>query len=130
MKTKKGFTLVEVIVVLVILAILAAISIPSLTGYIDEAKDKAIIANGRNAFVAAQAIASQEYAKPTPDYTQATGTVGKANVEKYIGATLPTGSTIVSTMTGGKISKFVYTEGAKTVTFENGEVTVGETPKP
>lgn len=35
---RKGFTLVEVIVVLVILAILAAIMIPALTGYIDKAK--------------------------------------------------------------------------------------------
>jgi len=35
---KNGFTLVEIIVVLVILAILAAISIPTLTGYIDNAK--------------------------------------------------------------------------------------------
>lgn len=37
---KKGFTLVELIVVLVILAILAALLIPALTGYIDKAKDR------------------------------------------------------------------------------------------
>ena len=35
--SKKGFTLVELIVVLVILAILAALLIPALTGYIDKA---------------------------------------------------------------------------------------------
>ena len=35
LKEKKGFTLVELIVVLVILAILAALLIPALTGYID-----------------------------------------------------------------------------------------------
>ena len=39
MKNKKGFTLVEIIVVLVILAILAAIAIPSLIRYVNEAKD-------------------------------------------------------------------------------------------
>ncbi|MEG1630989.1 MAG: prepilin-type N-terminal cleavage/methylation domain-containing protein [Hydrogenoanaerobacterium sp.] len=61
MKTKKGFTLVEVIVVLVILAILAAISIPALTGYIDEAKKKQIVAETRTVLVAMQAIASDEY---------------------------------------------------------------------
>ena len=38
--TNKGFTLVELIVVLVILAILAAILVPTLTGYIREAKIK------------------------------------------------------------------------------------------
>lgn len=35
LKDKKGFTLVELIVVLVILAILAALLIPTLTGYIE-----------------------------------------------------------------------------------------------
>lgn len=35
-KNKKGFTLVELIVVLVILAILAALLIPALTGYIGQ----------------------------------------------------------------------------------------------
>ena len=35
LKDKKGFTLVELIVVLVILAILAALLVPALTGYID-----------------------------------------------------------------------------------------------
>ena len=39
LKEKKGFTLVELIVVLVILAILAALLIPALTGYIDKAND-------------------------------------------------------------------------------------------
>ena len=37
LKDKKGFTLVELIVVLVILAILAALLVPALTGYIDKA---------------------------------------------------------------------------------------------
>lgn len=36
LKDKKGFTLVELIVVLVILAILAALLIPALTGYIGQ----------------------------------------------------------------------------------------------
>ncbi|MEF9852935.1 MAG: prepilin-type N-terminal cleavage/methylation domain-containing protein [Hydrogenoanaerobacterium sp.] len=67
MKTKKGFTLVEVIVVLVILAILAAISIPALTGYIDEAKKKQIVAETRTVLVAMQAVASDEYKDGTDD---------------------------------------------------------------
>lgn len=56
---KKGFTLVELIVVLVILAILAALLIPALTGYIEKAKDKQIIAETRQCVMAAQTIADE-----------------------------------------------------------------------
>ena len=46
-KVRKGFTLVELIVVLVILAILAALLIPALTGYIDKARKSQVIAETR-----------------------------------------------------------------------------------
>jgi len=59
----KGFTLVELIVVLVILAILAAILVPSLLGYIDEAKQKQLVLHGKSVYTAAQATASGMYAK-------------------------------------------------------------------
>ncbi len=58
---KKGFTLVELIVVLVILAILAALLVPALTGYIDKAKEKSIIAETRSAVMAAQTLADEAY---------------------------------------------------------------------
>ena len=58
---KPGFTLVELIVVLVILAILAALLIPALTGYIDKAKARAIVAETRHAVMAAQTLLSESY---------------------------------------------------------------------
>lgn len=64
---KKGFTLVELIVVLVILAILAALLIPALTGYIDKAKEKNVIAETRQAVMAAQTILDEEYALVDPN---------------------------------------------------------------
>ena len=63
---KKGFTLVELIVVLVILAILAALLIPALTGYIDKAKEKQVIAETRQLVMAAQTIVDEKYANMTP----------------------------------------------------------------
>ena len=55
----KGFTLVELIVVLVILAILAALLVPALTGYIDKAKEKKIVAETRMVVMAVQTVASE-----------------------------------------------------------------------
>ena len=60
-KNKKGFTLVELIVVLVILAILAALLVPALTGYIDKAKEKKIVAETRMVVMAVQTVASEAY---------------------------------------------------------------------
>ena len=66
-KKKGGFTLVEIIVVLVILAILAALLVPRLTGWIDEAKNKAAITEGHLVLSALQASASELYAKGDTD---------------------------------------------------------------
>lgn len=61
-KHRGGFTLVELIVVLVILAILAALLIPALTGYIDKAKKKQVVAETRMIHSAIQTVVSEVYA--------------------------------------------------------------------
>ena len=58
---KKGFTLVEVIIVLVVVAVLAAALIPALTGYIDEARRKRYINDASYAVTAAQATMMELY---------------------------------------------------------------------
>ena len=61
LKDRKGFTLVELIVVLVILAILAALLIPALTGYIDKANKEKVIAECRMAVMAVQTQSTTIY---------------------------------------------------------------------
>lgn len=103
---KKGFTLVELIVVLVILAILAALLIPALTGYIDKAKEKQIIAETRQAVMAAQTLVDEEYAKTGKNLADNDATF-IANTKKLaeVGGTIKT----------LKVSKGIVIE----VTYEN-----------
>lgn len=61
---KRGFTLVELIVVLVILAVLAALLVPALTGYIDKARKSQVVAETRMLHTAIQTEMSELYAKP------------------------------------------------------------------
>ena len=59
--SKKGFTLVELIVVLVILAVMAAMLVPALTGYIDEARKKKDYNAASEVLTAAQAVVAEYY---------------------------------------------------------------------
>lgn len=83
----------EIIVVLVIIAILAAIAIPTMLGFVNEARQSEYIAEGRTAYVAAQTIATREFALDPAsttieatiktDYKQITGTATKVkSIEK------------------------------------------------
>jgi prepilin-type N-terminal cleavage/methylation domain-containing protein len=58
-KNKKGFTLIEIIVVLVILAILVAIAIPTMFGYIEEARAAEFAQEARIGYLAAQWVVSE-----------------------------------------------------------------------
>jgi type IV pilus assembly protein PilA len=133
---KKGFTLVEVIVVLVIIAILLAIAVPSLTGYIDRAKDQALEATGRNIQVALQAIASEEYGRTGNAVavnngngtTQVNGTALGTQVNALIGGTdidaTKTADTdekalTAVTITNSQVIGFTYTLGGKKITYSS-----------
>ena len=60
-KNRRGFTLVELIVVLVILAVLASLLIPALTGYIDRAKRDQVVSETRMLHEAVQTVAGEAY---------------------------------------------------------------------
>lgn len=115
---KGGFTLVELIVVLVILAILAALLIPALTGYINKAKEKNVIAETRQCVMAAQTLYDEAYAgvakngkvdaPKDADILELAELTGKGE--------LGTGDNAVK-FDGNKVSKLVYTNNGVTCTY-------------
>jgi len=80
LRNKKGFTLMEVIVVLIILAVLAAALIPTFLGFVQQAGQATAIAEARLGMTAAQAV-----------ITEAVGRGGSAEAAIVI-ADLNTGS--------------------------------------
>ena len=112
LKEKKGFTLVELIVVLVILAILAALLIPALTKYIDKAKEKSITAETRQAVMAAQTLVDEKWA----DDQNATITVKEDGIITYDAVkdlAEVKGAISAVEIKDGKITSLTYTHAGK-----------------
>jgi type IV pilus assembly protein PilA len=59
LKTRKGFTLMEIIVVMIILAILAAALIPSFVNWVQMSRGRAFIPEARVGMTAAQTILTE-----------------------------------------------------------------------
>lgn len=124
---KKGFTLVELIVVLAILAILAAMLVPALTGYIDKANEKKINSALRQFVIAVQSEVSEQYA-----YNQFT-TDGKCQAFVQPDGTARFDGVDSNGVDIGKICQLselatdiVVTVETDTKTDSNGHVTVSE----
>lgn len=144
-RNKKGFTLVEVIVVLVILAILIAIAVPSVMKYIDDANDAKYLAQGRAAYIAAEAELAKDFADDKKlngsIYNNGAAETSNANFVKAVatasdvkvtaievtGATIPDNQNEVNP---NKITEYKITFDGKVVTIKkNGSSTVEDAPK-
>ena len=126
---KKGFTLIEIVIVLVIIAILSAMLVPSMMGWIDDSKKKSFLQEARSALTATQAeIANMYVAGETNIPTSfAAGSSYLDGVSKKVGRTVAANE-ISWTLDGDEIDTFTYTDtGEKyTVTWDGdkwGEVT-------
>jgi prepilin-type N-terminal cleavage/methylation domain-containing protein len=80
-KNKKGFTLIELVVVIAILGILAAILVPVISGFIETANQSSDNANARLVYQAA----AMWYATTNP--TAASTTLAFSDIQTYIGGT-------------------------------------------
>lgn len=125
-KNKKGFTLVEVIVVLVILAILAAILVPAMIGWINKANEKTAVVEGRNVLLALQTVASDTYNPNKKTSSLKNGTLaGQSDAQlKQDMIDLTEDEGILDKVTGiemasvAKVKKFTYINGDFTVKYD------------
>jgi type IV pilus assembly protein PilA len=105
---KKGFTLVEIIVVLVILAILAAIAVPSVLGYVNEAKEERYIQEAHSIYAVIQTEeAKAEALGEKPGYT-AEGICKKAKDMTKLTVKSITANAEKKDESSGKVTKANY----------------------
>lgn len=119
---KKGFTLVELIVVIAILAVLAAIAIPTFNGLVKESRQKALLSDARTIATAGQILAtSQEVAGAASCSVTKAQALSKAEITKYADTDIT-----AFTVSNFKITEVTVSNGNATATWRaNGSNTVG-----
>ena len=120
--SKKGFTLVELIVVIVILAILAAMLVPALIGYIDRAKKEKDYQAASTLYAAAQATLTEQYGKGEIASKDAVTSISKDQYKVTVGSEKVDAAIDLAGIDPDKIDSYTFYCTNLVITW--GEVTI------
>ena len=110
MKTmKKGFTLVEIMIVVAIIAILAAVAIPNFLKYRADARSQACVSNMKQLQTAAESWRTTgNHATDTPEIADLVGTETTKYIRKeassFVCPEVSGGAYVIATADGGAIT--------------------------
>lgn len=113
-KDKKGFTLIEIVIVLVIIAILAAMLVPSMLGWIDDSKQKTFLSEANSIKTAVESEVVSAYAAGASGTDLNTFPADSGDVKHYANIEKKTGVNVFekadwTVNTDNKIIYFKYT---------------------
>lgn len=112
---RKGFTIVELVIVIAVIAILAGVLIPTFSGIVKKAKENAALQEAKNAYTNAYTLALSNDGIITED-DDITGELTAAPVktgEVVTGYTLEYGKYTFTFDTNGKLTKAIETTDAE-----------------
>lgn len=124
-RERRGFTLIELVVVIAIIAVLISALVPSVTGYISSARDTAAMANAKLAFTTASALVPIWDMAERPTYNSGGTPEEKKRTyaEKYL--TLDDtngGSRLAAAIVGEQFLTGPSDEGRVSIVFQRGQV--------
>ncbi|MBQ6752321.1 MAG: prepilin-type N-terminal cleavage/methylation domain-containing protein [Clostridia bacterium] len=119
-KNKKGFTLIEIVIVIVIIAILAAILVPQITKWIDKSRIATLKSEADTIRLSVVSAVDHEYADTVNDATITSADVSAefwSELSKMANRDLSTDN-LSFTITKGAITNLEYTKGNHTATYD------------